>query len=103
MMRDLQEWIKFFEKKASCKYTPLPGSQLEFDELQGFCNWKQDNDIMYIGVTCGNGMYWNNFIQLKAKELGCKTLRFGTYRNPATFIRKFGYKVVGYILEKDVN
>jgi len=101
-MQNLCEWIAFYEKKTGNKFDNFPNSNFEFNEEKGFCNWMVDGDTLYIGDTAGDGVFWDALMQSKAKEIGCKFIKFGTPRNPNTFIRKFKYKVVGFILEKDV-
>ena len=96
------EWLNFYEKKLGHKFCPFPNSNFEFDEEKGFCFWEQDGETLMIGDTCGDGRYFFNLLNTKAKELGCTRLKFGTYRKPNAFTRKYGFKITGYILEKEV-
>jgi hypothetical protein len=99
----LQEWIAFYEKKLGHKFKPFPNSIFEFNEEKGFCVWKQDGKTLMAGDVTGDGRFWDDFLQNKAKELGCKKIKFGTYRKkPTAFTRKYGYKVVGFLMEKGV-
>lgn len=100
---NLYAWIKRYEKKTGNKFNPFPSAQIEFDEVNGFCTWEKDGDILYVSDTCGNGRYWEKFLDQKAKELNCKSIKFATTRQPTIFTRKYGYKIVGYVLEKEVH
>jgi hypothetical protein len=98
----LYDWLMLYERKTGHKFNPFLGAMIEFDEEKGFCTWKQDGKTLLAADVCGDGRHWDGFLQAKAKELGCTKIKFGTYRNPAAFTRKYGYKVVGYILVKEV-
>ncbi|MBP2644499.1 MAG: hypothetical protein H6Q67_2386 [Firmicutes bacterium] len=97
-----KKWLQFYEAKLGHKFNPFPDSNFEFDEEKGFCIWKQDGDTIMAGDVTGDGRYWDNFLQEKTRELGCKKIKFGTYRKPFGFIRKYGYHIVGFIMEKEV-
>lgn len=66
----------------------------------GFCVWRrQENKLILVNVY-GDGTYWNGWADKKAEELGCTDIFFATKRNPAGFVRKFNYEVVGTLLER---
>jgi hypothetical protein len=103
----LSDWISHYERKTGETFRGWPHAELAFDAECGFCVSIQDGDILLIGEVCGNGRYWLRFLVQKARELGCTKVRFGTYRNPAAFTRKYGFEVTGFIdgmhvLEKGV-
>lgn len=104
----LYDWIKIYHKKTGEYPNSYPGSSFIFDEDRGFCVYIQDNDVLIVGEVCGNGRYWLNCLNDKARELGCSKLRFWTNRNPEAFSRKYGFMLTGflngnYIMEKVVR
>jgi hypothetical protein len=68
----------------------------------GFCVWRDDKDILLLVNVYGNGQYWNKWAEKKAKELNVSRIVFATKRNPDAFIRKHGFELSGYILERSV-
>jgi len=98
----LDEWLEFYENKLGHKFNPFPDANFVFDAEKGFCVCKQDGDALLVGDVTGDGRYWDTFLQTMARELGCKRIKFGTYRKPGAFVRKFGYHIVGFIMEKEV-
>lgn len=69
----------------------------------GFCSYKVSNGILVGFTGYGDGEYWDKFLQEKAKENDCNKYMITTRRNPKVFERKYGFKIAGYILEKEVN
>jgi hypothetical protein len=69
---------------------------------QGFMSWKIAEDKLVLLNVYGNGKYWDTFSIELAKKLGLKSILTATRRSPKAFTRKFGYKITGYILEKEV-
>lgn len=69
----------------------------------GFCVWRrQDGQLILVNVY-GDGAYWNAWADKKAEELGVDTIFFATKRSPKAFVRKHGYEVTGYILERKAS
>lgn len=68
----------------------------------GFCVWRADEESIILVNVYGDGTYWDNWATEKAKELEKSKVFFATKRNPKAFVRKFGYEVTGYILERTV-
>lgn len=96
--KDLQ---KYFEKSGDTSIEP--------DNLivtdNGFATWtidRSDNALVGLNVY-GDGKYWEEFGNELAKKLGCTKIRVATKRSPKAFVRKYGFKLVGYILEKEVD
>ena len=75
---------------------------LELDSDHGFCIWDIYEDALTLVQVYGDGKYWNEWAEIKAKELGKTKILLATKRNPKGFCRKFNYKVTGYILERDI-
>lgn len=69
----------------------------------GFLSWTIDDNGALFGLNVyGDGNYWDKFLVELANKLGCKQIRFATKRNPKVWERKFGYKIAGYIMEKEL-
>jgi hypothetical protein len=94
--KDLQ---KYYEKSGDSFIYP---DNLVVND-HGFMTWTVDPEGTFLGLNVyGDGAYWDEFSQTLAKHLGCKRIRFSTRRNPKVWEKKFGYKQVGYIMEKEV-
>lgn len=72
------------------------------DNEHGFCSFRTDRNVLYIINTYGDGKYWDEYLTKVAKENGCTKMRFHTRRNPEAFARKYGAKLVGYVMEREV-
>jgi len=70
----------------------------------GFLSWCLDEDGSLVGLNVyGDGDYWDKFLESLAVELKAKRIRFASRRNPDVWKKKYNYKVVGHIFEKEVN
>lgn len=72
-------------------------------EGHGFTSLQMAEDRLIVMSCFGDGGYWDKFHVELAIALGLKKIMFGTRRNYKAFERKFGYKKIGYILEKEVK
>lgn len=93
----LYEWMQIYHKKTGEYPNPFPGSEFIFEEECGFCVFIKHHSVLIIGEVVGNGIHWLSFLNAKAKEIGCNTLRFGTRRNPKAFSRKYGFETKSHI------
>ena len=89
------------------KYLRKSGDQFIYEDNiiandHGFMSWKIAEDKLVLLNVYGNGKYWDNFSIELAKKLGLKGILTATRRSPKAFTRKFGYKITGHILEKEV-
>lgn len=73
-----------------------------FENSYGFCIWRTYEDVFVLVHVYGDGNYWNNWAEIKAKEFGMKKIIFGTKRNPSGFCRKHGFHISGYVLERSI-
>lgn len=69
----------------------------------GFMSWTVYKDYLVALQVYGDGNYWNEVLNNLAKELGYKKIMMATKRNYKAFEKKFGFKLTGYILEKEVH
>jgi len=93
---DLQDYLK---RSGDTKIT----ERNLIENEHGFMTWAADEDTLIPINVYGDGKYWDNFLVILAKELGLKKIQFGTERNYKAYERRFGYKLKGYILEKEVK
>jgi len=98
-----KEWLEdYFRKSGDTEL--LDGNLLLLP--YGFIIYEVDGDVLgllHVYATKGSGKKMDKFINSLAKEIGAKKIRFATRRRPEGFVRKYNYKVVGYVLEKEVE
>jgi len=66
----------------------------------GFATW-EIADGKIVVVQCfspDNGLFWLEFFRDMGKKLNMN-IRFATRRNPKTWERRYGAKIVGHIME----
>lgn len=95
-MRDSVQ--KYFEKSGD---TEIAHGRIT-TRGDDFCIWNETPDSIVLIQVYGDGALWDAWAIDMAKKLGKKKITFATQRNPKGFVRKFGYEVTGYILEKEV-
>ena len=64
----------------------------------GFASYKIENNVLHVIQVYGDGKYWEKFFRKIAKENNVTRAMFYTRRNPKAFARRFGAKVVQYIM-----
>ena len=69
----------------------------------GFMSWKVDGDKLVQMCVYGDGPYWTDFANELGKQFNCKTIITSTSRNYKAYEKKYNFKLVGYILEKEVK
>ena len=101
MNQRLKDKIEHYKKKAK-------DDKIYFNNFienkYGFASWEidwEEKALVPLNVY-GDGKYWDMFFTGLAKRLGLKKIVFGTKRSPKAFERKYKYKLVGYIMEKEV-
>ena len=93
------EDVARFKEKAN--------SDLDFTNLieneHGFMSWKVDGEHFVCLSAYGDGVYWDKYMNGLAKQLGCTKVLTSTQRKSyKAYVRKYNFKLVGYILEKEV-
>lgn len=88
----------YFRKSGD---TFITNGRIESNE-QGFCVWDFDAHRIILMQVYGDGEYWDEWSERKARELGLKKIFIATKRNPGAFVRKYNYKLIGHVLEKDL-
>jgi hypothetical protein len=56
-----------------------------------------------IHAMCGDGRFWEEKANEIAKTLGYSKAFFFVRRDPRTYMRKYGAKIHGFILEREVR
>lgn len=90
------EWLEtYFKKSGDRKLYPT-----EYSHIcdKGFASWNVTADALMVVQLYGDGRWWHGFFDEMAGNLGLP-IRFATTRNPKAWERKYGAKVVGYIME----
>lgn len=77
--------------------------EIIYIEGKGFISYAIQGDKLLIPDLYGDGKFWLDYALKLAKEKGCTKLLGGTRRNPKAYEKMFGTKVVGYVLEREVN
>jgi hypothetical protein len=97
---DKESVARFLEKSRS-EYVDETNL---IENEHGFMSWKIDGDKFVCINVYGNGEYWDKYMNELAKQLGCKTILGGTTRKSyKAFVKKYNFKLVGYIFEKEVK
>lgn len=73
------------------------------DPEKGFFVFEDREDALCVLQACGDGKWVDEIATMTARELGHKKIVFETRRNPKAWERKFGYKLTGYVLEKEID
>lgn len=68
----------------------------------GFCIYDCNNEALVLIQVYGNGEFWDQWAEIKAQELGVNKIMFATKRSPKAYCRKYGYKIVGHVLEREL-
>lgn len=104
-MKSFGEFVQQYEKKTKEKFKVHENLCIEYCPENGILTYLIDESEkqLILFQVCGNAEYWDIITQKIAKMNGCNKITFATKRNPKGFIRKYRYKVAGYVLEKDVG
>lgn len=68
----------------------------------GFMIWSVNGTEFHILQCYGDGKYWDDISTNMARTMGLKKVVFTTRRNPETYKRRFGFRLHGYIMSKEV-
>lgn len=91
-------FLDYFNRSGDSE---LGDGTLEVND-HGFCVWRTHKDKLILINVYGDGRYWDEWAEQKAKNMNKKSILFATKRNPEGFERKYKYKVTGYILERSI-
>jgi hypothetical protein len=78
-----------------------------YSENVGFFSYQiietEEGNILMVPDAFGNGIELYKEAELLARENKCIKLLGGTTRAPKLYTEKYGFKIVGYILEKELS
>lgn len=99
-----KQWLEeYFRKSGDKKLENGNVVVLPF----GFCVWDVNHNgdllLLHVYVVNGYGKLMDSFINELARQIKAKKIIFATRRNPKAFERKYGFKLVGHILEREVK
>jgi len=97
-----KEWIEDYLRKSGDADVDFTGLEVEVNE-NGFMAYALLDDAVELYYVYGNGRYWDRRAEEIARRNGLRKIRFATSRNPFSFIRKYKYRLIGFILEKEVS
>lgn len=100
-----EDWVAYYNATVDYDEWALdPGERLIFDPDHGIVAYGIDPrfDAIVVGRGAGDGKWIEETVTEVCKKVGMKKVILLTYRNPETFIRKFGMKVHAVFLEKEV-
>lgn len=98
-----RDWVDYFRKRSGFDNPMIDSPGISYFPVGGgFFTTKCMKDALFIPSAAGDGKELDEQICALAKRLGYTKVRFETRRNPRAWERKFGYKVTGYVMEKEV-
>lgn len=103
----VDKYLRLFTEKSNLTLPEIDASLKEVAgwviRTYGIAGYSFHGDSLFINIMSGDAkeLEWE-LIQI-AKANGCTKLRAVTQRNPKAFARKHGAKLVGYIIEKEIN
>jgi len=69
----------------------------------GFLSWTTWEDYFVPIQVYGDGDYWDSYIDELAKQLGYDKVLMATKRSYKSFVKKYRFKLTGYLLERRVK
>lgn len=96
------EWINWFEKKSGEKFHIPEGFNMEFRTDKGFLLWRKIGDRLIIDqATTDHWEFWGHFIVNKVTELACTKVHAVVRRDPVSYARLMGGKIMAQDVEVD--
>ena len=99
------EWVAFYNSKnTKDNYKHDERYNVLFDEDKGFCEVFFDEDMVFIGQTCGDARYWLKHIEDVARKLDIHHGGTVDIRSQIkAYLRLFGYRITETIDLPDGN
>jgi len=89
------EWVVWFEKRSGETFATRPGFNLEFNPNRGFMLWRNLVDVFEIDQTATDDWeFWGRWVANKGKELGCKRVITSVRREPESYARLTGGRII---------
>lgn len=100
-MTTLHEHVDLYLRKSGCD-DPLLNEDLLFVYEEGFFTVECRTDCLMVLTAAGDGKFIDKKVIELAKKLGYKKIVFPSKRNPKAWERRLGYKLAGYVMEKEI-
>jgi hypothetical protein len=99
----IDDYIELYYRKSGGVRGDIKGTYREANE-KGFCTYDiyKEEDHIFVHNVCGDGKYWDAFLQKLAKEHGLSKIMFFTQRDPEAWKKSLGYEIQGYVMEKKI-
>lgn len=101
----IKDMITSYVQKSGIPIDEFPFSQNL--EILGdtFYTWNKilEGNIFFIGASYGDGRKIEAHSIALAKEHGCTSIRTITVKHPEVHVRKYGMKLIGYIMERKLS
>lgn len=92
--KTLEEWIEIYEKKTNLKYEePDPRTIRFYFPDRGFAEIGVAKDMVVIGQTSGDGIFWKQVAEVLARTRGIKQLGTWLVREPEPYLKLFGVEI----------
>ncbi|MBQ7631075.1 MAG: hypothetical protein IJS81_12835 [Selenomonadaceae bacterium] len=92
--KTLEEWIELYEKKTNLKYEdPAPRTIRFYFPDKGFAEIGVAKDMVVIGQTSGDGIFWKQVAEVLAREHGITHLGTWLVREPEPYLKFFGVEI----------
>ena len=73
------------------------------EEGKGFVTFSISPSALIINCMYGDGKYWVGRMEEVARKYGRRKIVAGSKRNPRAIERRLGFKVTGFLFEKEVE
>jgi len=101
-MIDYNDFLRFLDKSKSEYNTLYPAKHVVSNE-HGFVAYDIGKDTIWLWQLYGDGKYWYEYLSNECKKLGLRGIRGTTKRNPKAWNKRFNTKIIGYIIEAEIN
>jgi hypothetical protein len=101
--KTVREWIAYYERHVGKKFRPIWREKFVFDAERGLLGFvfTDDGEALFVAHMIGDGRYWAEVARDLMHRSGRRVVRMMTSRNPDAWMRRYGGRVVDYVLEFD--
>jgi len=94
-----KDWKTYLLKSKDVYKQLYHASHFEEETGKGFCSYDIAKDSVVVRQLYGDGEYWFSRLKEVAKLYNCTKLTGIVNRSPKGYTRKYGAKVVGHVIE----
>lgn len=88
------DWVKHYEEKSFCHLVIRPDCLFTIAPDNSFMQWRASDRLFIIYDTVGDSRGWKLFVWWYCLKHGIRYVVTYTHRNPKSFVRRFGAKVL---------